>query len=337
MTSINLTMNVVGNIAPRLILPASFSVEGDTANGWTADWPDVLATDSEDAPDPIPTCAPAAGSTLPLGTTAVSCSVTDSGGLTATGGFNVTVVDTTDPALAGVPADSEVITTDPTGTTLAYAAPTATDVVDPSPDVTCTPASGSHVGIGTTTVTCTATDASGNSVSESFDMSVTFRAPHSASATWQDPIDVSENTFSTNHGRTLPIKVRLFVDGVEVKAGSASLTVTPCSGGTGLGLPLTTGGGRWNASLDTSRLVGSCHTVTAWVQGLGAGGFRLELRGAEPAKANKAPATPTSSTTRASSSDTKPGKATEAKTAKPDTAKVDETRDQKADKAGGKK
>ena len=337
MTSINLTMNVVGNVAPRLILPASFSVEGNTANGWTAVWSGVSATDPEDAPDPIPTCTPAAGSTLPLGTTPVSCSVTDSGGLTATGGFNVTVVDTTDPVLAGVPADSEVITSDPTGTTLSYAMPTATDVVDPSPDVTCTPATGDHVGTGPTTVTCTATDASGNSASDTFDVTVTFRAPHTASATWQDPIDVSGNTFSTNHGRTLPIKVRLFVDGAEVRTGSASLTVTPCGGGTGLDLPLTTGGGRWNASLDTSLLVGSCHTVTAWVQGLEAGSFRLELRGAEPAKANKTPApTPTSGPTPASTSDTKPPKATEPKNAGPDTAKPDKAKDPKPDKAGKK-
>ena len=97
------------------------------------------------------------------------------------------------------------------------------------------------------------------------------------------------------------------MDGAEVKTGSASLTVTPCGGGTGLELPLTTGGGRWNASLDTSLLVGSCHTVTAWVQGLEAGSFRLELRGAEPAKASKTPApTATSGPTPASTSDTKP-------------------------------
>jgi len=337
MTSINLTMNVVGNIAPRLVLPASFSVEGNTANGWIADWSGVLATDPEDAPDPIPTCTPAAGSTLPVGINAVSCSVTDSGGLTATGGFNVTVVDTTNPVLAGVPADFEVITSDPTGTSLAYSTPTATDVVDPSPDVSCAPASGDHVGTGTTTVTCTATDASGNSASDTFDVTITYRAPHTASATWQDPIDVSGNTFSTNDGRTLPIKVRLFVDGTEVKAGSASLTVTPCGGGTGLDLPLETGGGRWNASLDTSLLVGSCHTVTAWVQGLEAGSFRLDLRGAEPTRANKTPApTATSGPTPASTSDTKPDKAKEPTGAEPDTAKPDKAKDPKPDKAGKK-
>ena len=336
MTSINLTMNVVGNIAPRLVLPVSFSVQGNTANGWTADWSGISATDPEDAPDPVPTCTPSTGTTLHLGTTPVSCSVTDRGGLTTTGGFDVTVVDTTDPVLAGVPADSEVITSDPTGTTLTYATPTATDIVDPSPDVTCTPATDTHVGTGTTTVTCTATDASGNSVEDAFDVTVSYRAPHTASATWQDPIDVSGNTFSTNYGRTLPIKVRLFVDDAEVMTGSASITVTPCGGGTGLELSPTSGGGRWNASLDTSLLVGSCHTVTAWVQGLEAGSFRLELRGAEPTRANNTPATPSSTATPASTSDTKAGTATEATTEQPGTSKPDRSKDPKPDKAGKK-
>ena len=217
MTSINLTMNVVGNIAPRLVLPANFSVEGNTTNGWTADWSGVIATDPEDAPDPVPTCTPASGSTLPLGTNHVSCSVTDRGGLTTTGGFDVTVNDTAEPVLHDVPADFEVITSDPTGTTLDYATPTATDIVDPSPDVTCTPATGERVGTGTTTVTCTAVDGRDKSISDSFDVTVTYRAPHTATATWQDPIDVSGNTFSASHGRTLPIKVRLFVDGAEVR------------------------------------------------------------------------------------------------------------------------
>ena len=337
LTSVNLTMNVVGNIPPRLILPASLTVEGNTANGWTADWSGVSATDPEDAPDPVPTCSPAAGSTLPLGTNPVSCSVADRGGLTATGGFDVTVVDTADPVLAGIPAYSEGITSDPTGTTLAYSTPTATDVVDPSPAVSCVPASGAHVGTGTTTVTCTATDASGNSASDSFDVTVTYRAPHTASATWHDPVDGAGSTFSANHGRTIPIKVRLFVDGAEVTTGSASVKVTPCDGGTGLDLPLTTGGGRWNASLDTSLLVGSCHTVTAWVQGLQAGSFRLELRGAEPARENTSNAAPTSGETQASTSTTKPVKATDTK-AQPAKAKPAMSTEPKPAKTGtGKK
>ena len=39
---------------------------------------------------------------------------------------------------------------------------TATDALDPSPNVVCTPSSGSYFPPGTTVVTCTATDASGN-------------------------------------------------------------------------------------------------------------------------------------------------------------------------------
>ena len=44
----------------------------------------------------------------------------------------------------------------------------ATDDHDPSPVVVCTPPSGSHFPPGTTLVTCTATDASGNQASSQF-------------------------------------------------------------------------------------------------------------------------------------------------------------------------
>ena len=294
-TLVSFTMNVV-NVAPTITVPADFTVEGNASGGWAADWSAVGATDPEDNPDPIPTCTPAAGSTLPLGTNPVTCTARDGGGLSATRGFNVTVVDTTPPMLAGVPADADVITDDPAGSVLAYAAPTATDVVDPAPGVSCAPASGTPVGPGTTTVTCTATDASGKSSSDSFDVTVTYVPKHTASVVWHEPVDGTGSPFTANRGRTLPIKVRLFVDDTEVTTGSASVKVTPCDGGTGIELPLTIGGGRWNASLDTSLLVGSCHRVTAWVQGLEAGSILLDLRSTEPARANKTPATRVSST-----------------------------------------
>jgi hypothetical protein len=131
-TVVSFTMNVV-NVAPTITVPADFTVEGDMSGGWRADWSAVGATDPEDAPDPVPTCAPAAGSTLPIGTNPITCSVRDGGGLTATGGFNVTVVDTTAPVLADVPADADITTDDPAGSVLVYAAPTATDVVDSTP------------------------------------------------------------------------------------------------------------------------------------------------------------------------------------------------------------
>jgi len=218
----------------------------------------------------------------------VSCSVTDSGGASATGGFEVTVVDTTAPVLSGMPGDQSLTTDDPSGAIVTYQSPTATDIVDPSPTVLCAPASGSTFPLGSTNVTCTATDASGRSSAASFTVDVTFVAPHTASAIWLEPVGDGQDAFEANHSRTIPVKVRLFVDGVERSSGQAQLTLTPCGGGAAaLELPLSWSGGRWNAALDTSMLPGDCYTVSASVDGAVAGSFRLELRGeASPARSN---------------------------------------------------
>ena len=52
--------------------------------------------------------------------------------------------------------------------------PTATDDVDGTVPVLCAPASGSIFPLGTTTVTCTATDSAGNIASGNFTVTVTY-------------------------------------------------------------------------------------------------------------------------------------------------------------------
>ncbi len=299
-TAIDILVDVVGNTPPSLILPTVATigtVEGNTTGGWTADWSGLGATDLEDDPDPTAACSPVAGTVLGVGVTPVTCSVTDHGGLPASGNFAVTVLDTTDPTLTGVPGDRHVTTSDPTGTTITYPTPGATDTVDAAPTVGCLPASGFHANPGTTTVTCTATDASGNDAEASFDVTVEYVAPHAASATWGEPVAGSGTVFSANRGRNVPVKVTLSVDGVVRNSGNAVLVVTPCDGGSAVTLPLTFGGGRWNVGLDTAPLVGACHTVTARIDGLDAGSFELQLRGAEPVKASKAGPTAVSTPT----------------------------------------
>jgi hypothetical protein len=287
-TQVSFSLNVVANTSPSLTLPASFSVEGNTTGGWTADWSGVSATDPEDDPDPTPSCTPAAGSLLPLGPQAVSCSVTDSAGATTTGGFQVTVVDTTAPTLSGVPSDIHVTTPDPDGAAVSFSTPTASDIVDPSPTVGCDHPSGSSFPVGTTKVTCTAMDASGNPRTASFSVDVQYAAPHSANAIWLEPVG-GGGTFSSNHSRTIPVKVRLFIDSVERSTGDAHLGVVPCAGGdAALDQVMTFSGGRWNAALDTSMLAGACYTVTASIDGLAAGSFRLDL-GADVATTRAAP------------------------------------------------
>ena len=186
-------------------------MEGDTAGGWTADF-DVTASDVEDEPDPTPVCTVAQGDVLPLGQTTVSCSVTDSGGLGDTDSFVATVLDTTAPMLAGVPGD-RTVTTSGDGAVATWASPTATDIVDGSPTVGCSPVSGSTFAVGTTTVTCTATDDSDNSATATFTVTVVR-----ADAVFDEPVG-DGGTFTIQRSRTIPIKVLLFHDGTELTSG----------------------------------------------------------------------------------------------------------------------
>jgi uncharacterized repeat protein (TIGR01451 family) len=113
-------------------------------------------------------CAPASGSVFPVGTTTVTCST----GAGPSCSFTVTVVDDTAPAIA-CPANRAVTTASASGAAVVYPSPTATDNCS-TPAVACVPASGSVFPLGTTTVTCTATDSAGNGSSCGFTVTVTL-------------------------------------------------------------------------------------------------------------------------------------------------------------------
>jgi len=117
------------------------------------------------------TCTPASGTFFPKGTTSVSCT-------TAAGprcSFTVTVNDTQPPVFPqGCPAISVVaaITCPPSANQIVnYAAPVASDNC-PGVTVACVPPSGSTFALGTTSVSCTATDTSGNTASCAFPVRV---------------------------------------------------------------------------------------------------------------------------------------------------------------------
>ncbi|MDX2039771.1 MAG: HYR domain-containing protein, partial [Acidobacteriota bacterium] len=98
------------------------------------------------------TCLPAPGTAFAVGTTTVTC--TNTGG-TPSCTFTVTVNDATPPTIT-CPTDQSVVGSGPT--VVNYPAPTASDNC-PGVSVSCVPASGSSFPVGTTTVTCTASDA----------------------------------------------------------------------------------------------------------------------------------------------------------------------------------
>jgi hypothetical protein len=88
------------------------------------------------------------------------------------GSFGVTVADTIGPAFSGVPANLQVEANGPAGSIVNYTPPTATDATDGPEVVTCNPASGSTFSLGTTTVTCRASDAEGHTSSALFSVLV---------------------------------------------------------------------------------------------------------------------------------------------------------------------
>lgn len=170
LTFLTFTADVIPNTPPTLSLPGATSVEGSEMGGATVTYI-AGATDAEDNPDPTPTCSPVSGSLFPVGTTTVNCSVTDRGGMTATGSFAITVTDTTAPVL-DLPANMTEEARGPDGTVIGFEV-SAGDVVDGPIAIGCNHGSGETFPLGTTTVTCSAADAAGNSASGSFAVTVT--------------------------------------------------------------------------------------------------------------------------------------------------------------------
>ena len=158
---------------PQLSFPGSITVEATGPSGANVSF-DAVATDSVD-PDPVVTCKPSSGSEFSLGTTRVVCTATDAAGNTGSGSFPVTVRDITPPLLT-LPASFKTEASSKLGALVIFTN-IATDSVDPNPAVECEPSSGSTFPLGTTTVSCAATDASGNVSGDHFLVTVEDTTP----------------------------------------------------------------------------------------------------------------------------------------------------------------
>jgi hypothetical protein len=167
------------------------------------------------------TCSPASGSSFGFGPTTVTCSATDAHGNSASSSFTITVQDTKPPFLS-TPMDQTREAMSPAGAIVSYTA-MANDSVDGPLTPTCAPASGSTFGFGPTTVSCSATDAHGNSASKSFTITVRDTTPPQIST----PRNVSAEATSPNGAG-----VAFSVTASDLVDGPRPVSCTPALGST---------------------------------------------------------------------------------------------------------
>jgi uncharacterized protein YjbI with pentapeptide repeats len=191
------TVTVADTIAPTINLatvPLSpVVVEANDATGWVYAvpllplWSTITASDIVDSTVNA-VCLPSAIDNFITGDTIVTCDATDNAGnISASVSFTVSVEDTTGPMISGLNPptfDSEkpfILASDQNSFQLAWG-PFDVDDTDPNPVVSCS------VGVldltrplytfvysfpvGTTTVTCTATDSAGNTESGTFEVTI---------------------------------------------------------------------------------------------------------------------------------------------------------------------
>jgi hypothetical protein len=131
-------------------------------------------------------CAPPSGSTFPIGTTLVTCTARDSCGQMVNCGFTVTV-NPLPPINLTCSSNITVAATSATGAVVTYTSSASGGC--PPVTINCNPPSGSTFAIGTTTVTCTASDACGQTANCSF--TVTVNPPTQITLTCSSNITVT--------------------------------------------------------------------------------------------------------------------------------------------------
>ncbi len=163
---------------PTIQSHADVMATATSSSGTTVDYTLPYATDDSGNQVAV-VCGPISGSNFDIGTTTVTCTATNDSGTSSTT-FNVLaslMQNINGGGITFTPSqmmDIATTTYRSSGIVVDYAAPTAKDSSGNSLTVSCSPASGTMFPVGSTTVTCTSSDSSGNSASTSFRVGVTL-------------------------------------------------------------------------------------------------------------------------------------------------------------------
>ncbi|GAA4853845.1 hypothetical protein GCM10023332_01130 [Luteimonas vadosa] len=220
-------VTVTDTTPPTLTLPGNIAgVEATGASG-------AIVTFSATASDLVDgvvvvTCTRASGSTFALGTTPVACRATDLAGNTGTGGFNVTVVDTTPPSFDPYTPPAPAVASGNSQALVSFPLPVARDLVDGAVTVSCDRASGSSFPVGRTRVSCSASDSRGNTATMGFDVVVSY-----AWTGFHRPVDNFPVINAVKAGSAIPVKFSLGGNqGLDIfVAGSPASGAVACMGG----------------------------------------------------------------------------------------------------------
>ncbi len=261
------------------VSPDIVGVQATSSAGAVVNFP-VIAEDTEDGDlTASVVCEPASGSTFPLGTTTVSCHVTDSGGLEASGTFTVEVIDTRSAYFTSFPAGTvNLVAADIHGATLdvgslGISVEDSGHVSEPS-TYSCDYVAGTVLEIGsTTTVSCRASDAIGNrSDASTFDVFVGLNVSGTG---FLSPLRMSSPFSSHKRGSTIPHKFLppTYADGTPATdlASGLHLVITRLDGTVELGTievnDYSAGSTVWRYDDLDAQYIFNLKSVTDWATG----------------------------------------------------------------------
>ncbi|MBV5349486.1 HYR domain-containing protein, partial [bacterium] len=234
-TSCSFTVTVVDNQAPTITCPANISVNNTPGTcGAAVTYTTPVGTDNCSGAITTQTAGLASGATFPVGVTTNTFKVTDAAGNSTSCSFTVTVIDNQPPTIINCPADYAKNTDSGTCTaTFDPADPTANDncfsllsftwamtgaTVVNSPTTGINTIGSTTFNSGTTTITYTATDPGGNSVTCVYKVVVTDNEVPSITC----PVGVNVGVDSGTCSRTFIPSSPVYSDNCSV----ASLTWT---------------------------------------------------------------------------------------------------------------
>ncbi|XP_071961245.1 hyalin-like [Antedon mediterranea] len=206
------------NENPNLVCPED-QVRVTNSNQVTVTWNDPTVSDNVDT-GLSATCTPLSGSSFNAGSTDVTCSAMDTARYKGSCVLKVIVINIEAPIVTcpeNIEKDSNTVKD-----TVTWDDPSVTDNVDTGLSATCTPPSGSSFYIGSTDVTCSAMDTTGNTGSCVFTVTINndIEAPIVTC-----PKNIKENSVTDQH--TVTWDDPSVTDNVDT---GLSATCTPPSG-----------------------------------------------------------------------------------------------------------